>query len=95
MLLGPEMARIEAHYTIEADDGALIYVVNKGLRVSKPTVTQRLRQGEQVAPNEFYMRAAPTFDAPDGPHRWLSKRLFVSSLAPRNGTVVLDVYLIE
>tara|TARA_R100000322_G_scaffold94439_8_gene59121 strand:+ start:30789 stop:31256 length:468 start_codon:yes stop_codon:yes gene_type:complete len=88
-------SRIEARYTLEAEDGTLIYVVNKGMRVSSDTVRERLRAGESVAPSDFYMRAAPVFDAPDGPHRWLSESLFVTSLAPQGRRIVIDVYRVE
>lgn len=92
-LIGPDgTSRIEARYSIEAEDGTLIYVVNKGLRVSSDEVRNRLRAGEPVEPSEFYMRAAPVFDAPTGPHRWLSETLFVSSLAPAGRIIVIDVY---
>lgn len=85
-------SRIEARYTIQADDGTLIYVVNKGLRVSSDEVRAKLRAGETVEPSEFYMRAAPVFDAPAGPHRWLTERLFVCSLAPMGRTIRINVY---
>lgn len=92
-LIGPDgHSRIEAHYTIQADDGTLIRVTNRGLRTSSPEVRARLRSGEQVLPSEYYMRAAPVFDAPDGPHRWLSETLFVCSIAPRSRVIVIDVY---
>lgn len=85
-------SRIEARYTIEAEDGSLIYVANKGLRVSTPEVLQRLRVGEEVSPDEYYMRAAPQFDAPTGPHRWLSERLFVCSIVPAGFIISIRVY---
>jgi hypothetical protein len=92
-LIGPDgSSRIEAHYTIEAEDGTLIYVVNKALRVSPPDVTARLRAGKTVPPADFYMRGAPVFDAPDGPYRWLSESLFVCSLAPQGRRIVIEVY---
>ena len=95
-VIGPDgNSRIEAHYTIEADDGTLIYVVNKALRVSSPEVTARLRAGETVSPSAFYMRGAPVFDAPSGPHRWLSETLFVCSLLPRGRSIVIDVYKVK
>ena len=87
-------SRIEAHYTIEADDGTLIYVVNKALRVSTPDVTARLRAGEVVAPGDYYMRGSPVFDAPDGPHEWLRENVFVCSIAPKGLAVVIDVFQI-
>lgn len=85
-------SHIEARYTIEAADGTPIYVVNKGLRVSSDDVRAKLRAGEAVDPTEYYMRAAPVFDAPPGAHRWLAENLFVSSLAPSGQTVVIDVF---
>lgn len=87
-------SHIEAHYTIEADDGTLIYVVNQGLRVSSDQVRARLRAGEAVDPAEYYMRGAPVFDAPTGPHRWLSERLFLCTIAPRADHVVIQVFAV-
>lgn len=86
---------IEARYTIRADDGTLIYVVNKGLRVSSADVQQRMRAGETVTPDQFYMRGAPVFDAPAGGHFWLTERLFTCSIAPQGRTIVIDVYSVE
>lgn len=83
---------ISANYSIEADDGTLIFVVNEGLRVSSQAVLERLRAGDAVDPGEYYFRTAPKFDAPDGPHQWLRESLFVCSLAPRSGGVEIDVY---
>ncbi|MBV0912067.1 DUF3237 domain-containing protein [Anianabacter salinae] len=92
-VIGPDgNSRIEAHYSIEADDGTLIYVRNMGLRVSSGAALDKIRAGEPVGPGEFYMRTAPTFDAPDGPHAWLRERLFVCSLWPAPSSVCVDVY---
>lgn len=92
-VIGPDgHSRIDARYTIEAQDGTLIYIINRGLRVSSPAVMQRLRAKEPVSPAEYYMRAAPVFDAPDGPHRWLSERLFVCSIAPSPEVIRIDVF---
>ncbi len=87
-------SRIEAHYTIEADDGTLIYVVNKGVRVSSPQVSARMRAGETVSPDQYYMRGAPVFDAPDGPHRWLTERVFVCTIRPMGRAVSIAVYAV-
>ncbi len=88
-------SRIEAHYTIEAADGTLIYVVNKGLRVSSDQVRTRLRAGEIVDPSDYYMRGAPVFDAPTGPHRWLSEGLFICTIAPQPDRVIIQVFAVK
>ena len=67
---------VEAHYALEADDGTPITIVNKGLYVAPAEVT----------------RAAPVFDAPDGPHAWLSDRLFVATCRFTPEEVTIRVY---
>ena len=41
-----------------------------------------------------YMRTAPRFEAPAGPHAWLNQSQFVGSVAggPRLGTVIIRVF---
>lgn len=92
-VVGPDgNSRVEAHYTIKAEDGTLIYVVNKAMRISSPEVTARLRAREKVMPDEYYMRGAPVFDVPDGPHQWMREHLFICSIAPNGMTIVIDVF---
>ena len=83
---------ISASYSVQADDGTLIFVRNDGMRVSGADVTSRLRAGALVDPGDYYFRTAPRFDAPDGPHAWLRESIFVASLAPRPGAITIDVY---
>jgi len=71
------VAEIEARYTIEAADGTLVAVVNRGLRHGPPETMARLARGETVDPAGYYFRTAPTFDAPAGPHDWLGRALFL------------------
>lgn len=86
---------IDAHYTVRADDGTLIYVHNHGLRVSSAEVLERLRRGEAVAADEMYFRSAPVFDAPDGPHGWLSRRLFVATLGRAGDEMCVRVFVLN
>jgi hypothetical protein len=86
------VTEIEAHYTLETDDGVLIRVINKGYRHGPPQVMQRLAAGEPVGPHEYYFRAAPTFDAPTGRYDWLNRGLFISSGERYPDAVILRVY---
>lgn len=95
LILPDGQSQIEAHYTIETDDGTLIYVVNKAMRISSPEVTQRLRAGEKVPPSQYYMRGAPVFDAPDGPHAWLRERIFICTIEPHGDHVSIDVFAVQ
>jgi len=73
------VAEIEAHYSLETDDGAVIRVINKGYRHGPSEVIQRLIEGVNVSPSEYYFRAVPVFDAPLGRYEWLNRSLFVST----------------
>ncbi len=86
---------ISAHYTVETDDGTLIYVRNKGLRISPPSVMARLRAREPVEPTEYYFRTVPVFDAPDGPYQWLRETIFVGSAMPTGATVEIDIFRVS
>ncbi len=70
---------LEAKYLLETDDGAVIAVVNRGMRHGPAEVLQRVMAGEAVDPSEYYFRAAPEFEAPAGPYDWLNKSLFMTT----------------
>ncbi|MBA1204821.1 DUF3237 family protein [Pseudomonas capeferrum] len=67
----------DARYLLQADDGTLIYMQNRGYRWSSPEVLARLQRQEVVDPDEYYMRVSPKFDVPMGPHDWLDRHVFV------------------
>jgi hypothetical protein len=67
----------DARYLLEADDGAIIYMQNRGYRWGSEEAMAKLARNEPVGPDEYYMRVSPKFDAPAGPHEWLSKYMFV------------------
>lgn len=95
-LVGPDgYSRVDARYTIQADDEALIYVHNQGIRVSSPDVAARMRSGEVMPPESYYFRAVPRFDVGDGPHQWLRDSIFVCSLMPQGRSIVIDVFRVE
>ena len=88
------VAELEARYTLRSDDGALIYVINKGYRHGPPEVMQRLAKGEQVDPKEYYFRATPTFETSVAKYTWLTKHVFVASGERKPNSVILDFYKI-
>ncbi|GAO53522.1 MULTISPECIES: DUF3237 family protein [unclassified Novosphingobium] len=68
----------DARYLLEADDGAIIYLENRGFRWARnDEIAGRMRRNEPVGFDDYYMRVTPRFDAPEGPHAWLSQHVFV------------------
>jgi hypothetical protein len=68
----------DARYLLEADDGAIIYLENRGYRWARSDeAAQRISRNEDVPFDDYYMRVTPRFDAPEGPHEWLTRHVFV------------------
>jgi Protein of unknown function (DUF3237) len=70
-------ADLDARYTIEAEDGALIYVVNRGVRHGPADVLARLNRGERVDPASYYFRSAATFETSAPQYDWLTRAVMV------------------
>lgn len=69
--------KFDARYLIEADDGTVIELQNRGVRYGDEEVLGRLQRYEPVDPSEYYATVSPVFDAPEGPHDWLCRTIFV------------------
>lgn len=70
-------ADLDARYTIQTDDGALIYVANRGVRHGPPEVLQRLNRGERVDPGSYYFRSAATFETSARQCLWLTRAILL------------------
>jgi hypothetical protein len=71
------VTEISARYTLQADDGALIYVENPGIREATPEVIARINAGEIVDPSEYYFRTTPRLETSAEKYAWMNRRLFV------------------
>ncbi len=93
--LSDSLTFVEARYTIETADGALIYVRNHGFRHGDPAVIERLIRGEVVDPSDYYFRTTPTFETSAPQYDWLNRTIFVASGRRQPAAVELDVYEVK
>ena len=89
------VADLDARYTLETGDGALIYVRNRGYRHGPADVLKKLSLGEAVDPSLYYMRTTPSFETGDARYSWLNRMVCVASGARRAAAVELDVYEVK
>ena len=87
-----ELIELEAKYAFETDDGAVVYVENKGLRFGPVELLQKLKRGEPVDPKLIYFRTVPKFETGAEKYRWLMEHIFVASAARHADRVVIDVH---
>jgi hypothetical protein len=86
---------LEAKYTLQAEDGALIMVSNSGLRHGPPEIMARLAAGEPVDPSEYYFRTTARFEAPlGGPHEWLNKAIFLGVAEREPQAAIIRFYAV-
>ena len=86
------VAELDARYTLETVDGALIYVRNFGYRHGPADVIRKLAAGEPVDPSRYYMRTTPRFETSAERYRWLNGVICVATGARRAAAVELEVY---
>jgi hypothetical protein len=89
------VAELDARYTIETADGALVYVSNRGVRHGPPEVIRKLAAGEPVDPALYYMRTTPWFETGDARYAWLNRIVCVGTGARRAAAVELEVFEVK
>ena len=87
-----ELIELEAKYAFETDDGAVVYVENRGIRFGPVELLQKLKRGEPVDPELIYFRTVPKFETGSETYRWLMENLFIGSAARHADRVVIDVH---
>ncbi|MCC8977644.1 DUF3237 domain-containing protein [Bradyrhizobium acaciae] len=87
-----ELTELEAKYAFETDDGAVVYVENKGIRFGPVELLEKLKRGEPVDPKLIYFRTVPKFETGSEKYRWLMEHIFIGSAARHADRVVIDVH---
>jgi hypothetical protein len=86
------VTELEAHYQFKTDDGIIIYIKNVGLRVATPEVAARMAKGEKVSKDDYYFRATPQFEAPEGKYYWMNNALFICTGERNPDSVLIQVW---
>jgi hypothetical protein len=82
----------DVRLTLETDDGALILMSYRGVRHASPEVSARLARGEEVSPDDYYLRTAPFFETGAERYAWLNLIVAVAKGRRTGGSVIYDVY---
>jgi hypothetical protein len=92
VIRGDGVADLDARYTLRTDDGALVYVRNRGYRHGPEEVMRKLAAGEAVDPALYYMRTTPWFETGDARYAWLNRIVCVGTGARRAASVELEFF---
>jgi hypothetical protein len=86
------VAELDARYTLETGDGALIYVRNFGYRHGPADVIRRLTAGEAVDPSAYYFRTTPRFETGAKRYLWMNRIICVARGARRPAAVEFEMF---
>jgi hypothetical protein len=71
--------RLNAHYMLQASDGAMIYINNTGYLYAADNKPLDRNDPSWGGDREFYFRCTPVFDTPVGPHDWLTRTVILGT----------------
>jgi hypothetical protein len=95
-LIQPDgFSELDTRYTLETEQGQLIYVQNAGIRHAPPDVMQKLLAGETVDPKLVYFRTVPKFETAAPELQWLARSVFVGVGERFPTEVVVRFYRLE
>ena len=83
---------LDARYVARLDDGAVIYIVNTGVRFGPPALMDRIARGEPVDPAQVYFRTTPRFETAATAYQWLTRPLFLATAARHPDRVEISVF---
>jgi hypothetical protein len=84
----------DIRYTLQTDDGALLYVQSRSVRHGSPEVLARLARGEDVDASEYTFRTTTQIETADHDLEWMNKGVFISVGGRQPAGVIYETYLV-
>ena len=89
------LAELDTRYTLQTDNGSLIYIQNAGIRHASPEITKKLLAGERVDPSLVYFKTVPTFETAAPELQWLTRAIFIGVGERQPDDVTIHVWKVE
>jgi Protein of unknown function (DUF3237) len=93
-LLPDGTARGDIRYTLQTDNGDLLYVRSRTVRHGPPEVLARLGRGEDVDASEYTFRGSTQIETAAPDLAWLNKGVFISVGGRLAGSVIYETWLV-
>src|SRR5712671_322179 len=82
----------DIRYTLETDEGDLLYVQSRSMRHGSADVLARLARGEDVDASEYTFRTSTQIQTAAPALDWLNKGVFISVGGRQPGAVIYETY---
>jgi hypothetical protein len=87
-------ALADIRYTLQTDEGDLLYVQSRGVRHGDAAILARLGRGEDVDAGEYIFRTSTQIETSCPRLDWLNKGVFISVGGRLPGGVIYETYLV-
>jgi hypothetical protein len=87
-------ALADIRYTLQTDDGNLLYAQARGVRHGGADVLARLARGEDIEPSQYTFRTSTQIETAAPALDWLNKGVFISVGARQPDRVLYETYLV-
>jgi hypothetical protein len=94
ILLPDGTALADIRYTLETDDGELLYVQSRGVRHGSPEALARIARGEAVDASEYTFRTSTRIETAAPDLDWLNKGVYISVGGRQPSGVIYETYLV-
>jgi Protein of unknown function (DUF3237) len=95
LILADGTALGDIRYTLQTDEGELLYVQSRSVRHGSAEVLACLGRGEDVDASEYTFRTSTQIETSAPDLDWLNKGVFISVGGRRPGAVIYETYLVE
>ena len=84
--------RPDVRVVVALDDGEHLLIQYRGVRHGPPAVMERIARGEDVAPNEYYLRTVHTYETASQKYDWMNRIVAVGVGRREPGAAVYDMF---
>jgi len=84
----------DIRYTLQTDEGDLLYVQSRSMRHASADVLARLSCGEDVDASEYTFRTSTQIETAAPGLQWLNKGVFIGVAARQPDGVIYETYLV-
>jgi hypothetical protein len=70
---------LDVRVVLKTSDDALIAMTYRGIRQGPADVIKRMESGQEVSPDSYYFRMAPTFETASSKYGWLNQILAIGA----------------
>jgi len=84
----------DIRYTLQTDEGDLLYVQSRGVRHGSAEVLARLGRGDDVDASEYTFRTSTQIETAAAHLDWLNKGVFVGVAGRQADRVIYETYLV-